>query len=1186
MSIGRTFIAVLALASASLAFGQTTGAKTPDVASSVGPSPIGNEAIAITKAEILTDAIGANLGPYMTQITEAVRRNWNSILPPSVYPPLRKQGKLSIEFVILKDGKVTGMVVDTSSGDVALDRAAWGSITESAFPPLPTEFPGQQLKVRFHYFYNRAPDIAVLPSNTGGLGNPLGVESFLKEARTHTAKREYQLAIASLERALEISRSIKDRDREVQALTEIGDVYYNTGQPEKALEFLKQALPILREVGNRRREEANLLNSIGDLYRQTGQPEKALELLNQALPLAREVGGRGGDATALNNMGLVYSDIGQPEKALEFLAQALATFREVGNRRGEANTLINIGDIYRRTGEPQNALDFYNLALPVARELGDRRREVMTLNDIGWTYANTGQPLKALEFTNQALSVAREVGVRRGEVDGLNESGDIYRTIGEPQKALEFLNRALPLARELGYRPGEAHALNNIGLVYRDIGRPQKALEFLHQALPIMQETGNRREEANMLDNMGIIYRGMGQPQKALETFGQALPISRKLGDRRREAYALEGIGGVYQNTGQPQKALEFLNQSLSISREIGSRREEAFTLDMIGEIQRVNGQPQGGANSLQLYLTALQLSQMVGDTDLQGRINHSLMTYWTEKNVSLAIFFGKAAVNDYQQIRSNIRGLDKELQSGFAESKSRTYRRLAELLAQQGRLAEAEQVLNLLKEAEYFDFVRRDSAESATLTQHADLTPVEAGLEKRYRGIEDKLVALGTERGVMLSKKNLTPEETQRLAQLDKDLQAGNVAFEKFLNDLENQFGSAPVANARIEQLRETQGLMEDLRELPPGTVAIYTLVGEDKYRAILVTPDVQKAYEYPIKASDLNRKVLGFREALQNPQLDPRPLGQDLYQILVASLANDLRQANAKTVMWSLDGALRYLPVAALYDGSQYLVEQYAISVFTPASNARLKDRPDRRWQAAGFGVTRAYEGAPALPEVAAELSGIIERKTGQGGILLGEIKLDDQFTEDAMRQTLLKHYAVVHIASHFRFAPGNETDSFLLLGDGNHLSLSELKSLPNLFGGVQLLTLSACNTGVGEANADGKEVEGLGVLAQRKGAKAVVASLWPVVDSSTSVLMQEFYRVRESSETTKAEALRQAQLALLRGTLKPTDVTTANRALVHEPARKGSTSPSLRFEIDPKRPYAHPYYWAPFFLMGNWL
>jgi TonB family protein len=110
---------------------------------------------ALDQAEILTDTMGVDFGPYLARITQIVRQNWYTLMPPSVYPPTFKQGKLAIEFVILKDGKTSGMVVRTPSGDVALDRAAWGSITASTpFPPLPKEFPGQMLGLRFHYFYN------------------------------------------------------------------------------------------------------------------------------------------------------------------------------------------------------------------------------------------------------------------------------------------------------------------------------------------------------------------------------------------------------------------------------------------------------------------------------------------------------------------------------------------------------------------------------------------------------------------------------------------------------------------------------------------------------------------------------------------------------------------------------------------------------------------------------------------------------------------------------------------------------------------------------------------------------------------------------------------------------------------------------------------------------------------------
>ncbi len=118
---------------------------------------------ALDQAEILTDTLGVDFGPYLARIIQTVRQNWYNVLPPSVYPPILKQGKLSIQFAIQKDGTVSGMTLHTTSGDVSLDRAAWASITASnPFPPLPKEFvalASQQTKepslgLRFYYFYN------------------------------------------------------------------------------------------------------------------------------------------------------------------------------------------------------------------------------------------------------------------------------------------------------------------------------------------------------------------------------------------------------------------------------------------------------------------------------------------------------------------------------------------------------------------------------------------------------------------------------------------------------------------------------------------------------------------------------------------------------------------------------------------------------------------------------------------------------------------------------------------------------------------------------------------------------------------------------------------------------------------------------------------------------------------------
>ena len=203
-----------------------------------------------------------------------------------------------------------------------------------------------------------------------------------------------------------------------------------------------------------------------------------------------------------------------------------------------------------------------------------------------------------------------------------------------------------------------------------------------------------------------------------------------------------------------------------------------------------------------------------------------------------------------------------------------------------------------------------------------------------------------------------------------------------------------------------------------------------------------------------------------------------------------------------------------------------------------------------------------------------------------------LDEAFTASAMQAALRQGYSLVHIASHFSFKPGNETDSFLLLGDGSHLTLAQIKSFPNLFRGVDLLTLSACDTATGSSGATGKEVEGFGVLAQRQGAKAVLASLWPVADESTQLLMREFYHQREANPNwTKAEALRQAQLELLTGRgaatksgAKGAGAKTDRAEIVAGVKPQGGVN-RPPFSPDPKAPFSHPAYWAPFILIGNW-
>jgi CHAT domain-containing protein/Tfp pilus assembly protein PilF len=910
---------------------------------------------------------------------------------------------------------------------------------------------------------------------------------------------------------------------------------------DQAVLSYTRALGLYRELRDRERE-GDALHAAGTVYRKLGQYEKAIGCYEQALAIRREVKDRGSESRTLGNLGTAYYELSQYEKAIGYYEQALAISREIKDRNGEGAALQGLGGAYSGLSQNEKAVGYFEQALASSREIKDRPGQGKALGGLGVSHMRLGQDQEAIAYYIQALAIQREIGDRLDEGWSLIDIGTTYGDLGDYHNSIGYYEQALAIEREIKNRLGEAQALMNLGWSYSNLKQYEKAIGYSEQALVIAREIKDRQDEGEALNVLGIAYNGLRQNEKAVGYQEQALAIFREIKDRLSEAWAISNLGNVNFELRQYEKATGYYQQALAISREAKDRGAEAGEFAGLMEAWQASGKPR------------------------------------------LAIFYGKQAVNTVQSLRSDIAGLSQDIKQSFLKENEKPYHTLAEILIAQGRLAEAEQVLALLKEEEYFQYIRRDAGEASSLNRRADLTPEEAEYEKRYRDIGDRLMTIGVERGELLAKKTLTPEQSQRLDQLEQDLAAGNQAFGHFLGDLTQHFSAKPEMTGRIEDLRETQGIMEDLRDLPAGTVAIFTLIADDKLYTILRTPDAQKKYEYPIKAADLNRKILEFHQVVQDPELDPRPLAHELYKILIGGMADDLRLAKAQTLMWELDGPLRYVPLAALYDGKQYLIEQYRVSVMTLASKSRLKDPPAREWQAAGFGVTKGFEDAAALPSVSSELAGIITTMPGDGGVLAGEIKLDDRFTEQSMRDTLHKRYPVIHIASHFRFQPGDDAKSFLLLGDGGHLTLAELKTWANLFGGVQLLTLSACNTGVG----DGAEVEGFGALAQIQGAKAVVASLWPVADASTSRLMQEFYRIRESpAGVTKLEALREAQLALLRGAVQIEPAQERSRGVVVNQASSGAARPEApSFPISARAPYAHPYYWAPFFLMGNWL
>jgi CHAT domain-containing protein len=338
----------------------------------------------------------------------------------------------------------------------------------------------------------------------------------------------------------------------------------------------------------------------------------------------------------------------------------------------------------------------------------------------------------------------------------------------------------------------------------------------------------------------------------------------------------------------------------------------------------------------------------------------------------------------------------------------------------------------------------------------------------------------------------------------------------------------------------------------LPPHTASIRYLVTPARLRMIVRIGGREWSRDSPMASVRLNAVAFELREALRAPDRDARRPARELYDVLVAPVDDLLRAHGVRRLHVITDGVLGYVPLAALHDGRDPLVARYSLVEVTPAApapSAGVKSVVPAR--IAGLGVSRALAGFDPLVRVPTELERIVRRGPhDRDGVLPGIVLLDDAFTADALARVWRERYPFVHVATHFVFSPGPLADSYLLLGDGERWSLDELRRSGAALGDVDLLTLSACETAVTRADGTGRERESFAVLAQRQGARHVLATLWRVSDLSSATFMARFYAAHRAGRDLP-DALRDAQLGFAR-------------------ARGG--------------PWRHPYYWAPYTLMTS--
>jgi CHAT domain-containing protein len=773
----------------------------------------------------------------------------------------------------------------------------------------------------------------------------------------------------------------------------------------------------------------------------------------------------------------------------------------------------------------------------------------------------------------------------------LNSLSAVLIYTGRYGEAEGVLTRALAVNKK-AVGPESANvgvSLLNQAMLYRFTGQYAKSEAAAREALAINQKALGTSSPLVILNTIGL-----GQILRIEGKYAEAEPLSRQglaaaekvLGPERPDHPALTvgliGLAELLRETGRYKEAEPLYRRALANNEKfLGPDHPDVATVSMLyAKMLRATGRDD---EALALLKRAYRISHVSDNQIIAWRVPAALMDLYASGKAaepSVAIFFGKEAVNKLQALRGNMAASSDEAQQAFvsADEVKSVYRTLANLLIADQRLSEAQQVLAMLKEQEFYDYTQRGAVSDSPKTV-ASLNSAEKDLDD----LNARDVTLGKEYGALQDKfkkdKELSPKDRERLAVLRKEMDAAQAKFEARAAAVAKNAADPEAQKRRGQEIDDfSRAFQGTLKDMGHAAVLAQYFILDDHVEILLTTPNAVLARQSAIKRQDLNDKIAAFRKTLGDPSQDPLPQSKDLYALLVQPIADDLRQAGAKTLMLSLDDTLRYLPFAALHDDKGYLIESLSVVMVTEAVRDKLAKQPNGKWTIWGLGVTRGGDGYAPLPYVGAELNGI----TGQKGILAGKVMLDQQFNEGSFRDGLDQGYPIIHIASHFQFTPGSMDDSFLLLGDGSRMTLAQIKTKLN-FNGVELLTLSACETALGDDSVahHGVEVEGLGAIAQQAGAKAVLATLWPVADGSTALLMRAMYQAHKNDHVDKADALRSAQLALLHGTVHAEAAGKSERGLT----RTGAAAPVGNFKPDPSAPYAHPFYWAPFILMGNW-
>jgi len=317
-------------------------------------------------------------------------------------------------------------------------------------------------------------------------------------------------------------------------------------------------------------QKAKAFNQMGFVYHQQSEFDKALDYHNKSLKIQEETGDKMGIASSLNYIGVIHNSRGNNHEALEAYGRSLKILEEIGYKNGIAELLNNIGLIHKNQGDITKALDYYSRSLKTMEEVGDKKLIADLVNNIGFIYKSQSDIPNALLSFKRSLKLYGEIGYKYGVANSLNNIGIIYNSNGDVSTAIDHYIRSLKMREEIGDKRGIAESLHNIGFVYVGQHDISKALEYFQRSLKMRKDISDKHGAAMTLINMAHIYYEQKKYSLARAYSDSSVAISQTLGypENIRNAEQLlskiDSAGGNYKTAFEHYKQYIIYRDSIS----------------------------------------------------------------------------------------------------------------------------------------------------------------------------------------------------------------------------------------------------------------------------------------------------------------------------------------------------------------------------------------------------------------------------------------------------------------------------------------------------------------------------------------------------------------------------------------------------------------------------------------------